>query len=170
MNSMNNVFLQTGGNLGNRLQNLEIANQKIEYSIGKITQYSSIYETEAWGITDQPSFLNQVLHVQTALSPNELMGKIHTIEKEMGRIRTIKMGPRSIDIDILFFNNAIVKQPLITIPHPFIEKRRFVLVPLNEIAPVFMHPVLEKSIAALLAECMDLSAVKCFSGKPDDLN
>lgn len=166
---MNNVFLQTGGNLGNRLQNLEIANQKIEKSIGKITQYSSVYETEAWGVTDQPSFLNQVLHVQTVLSPNELMEKIHTIEKEMGRIRTIKMGPRSIDIDILFFNNAIVQQPLITIPHPFIEQRRFVLVPLNEISPKFMHPVLEKPISTLLAECMDLSEVKYFPVMPDDL-
>ena len=165
INSMNNVFLQTGGNLGNRLQNLHTAMQLIEKEIGNILKQSSVYETEAWGFTDQPAFLNQVLQVQTILSSTDAMEKIHFIENEMGRIRVQKMGPRTIDIDILFFNDEVITQPFLTIPHPFIEKRRFVLVPLCEISPDLFHPVLKKNVSLLLKECEDESVVSLFKNE-----
>lgn len=162
INSMNNVFLQTGGNLGNRFQNLQTAVKLIEKEIGKILLQSSVYETEAWGFTDQPAFLNQVLQVQTTLSPADVMSKIHFIENEMGRVRVQKMGPRTIDIDILLFNQEVNNTTSLIIPHPFIEKRRFVLVPLSEISPEYFHPVLKKSVLQLLKECEDESVVSLF--------
>ena len=162
---MNNVFLQTGGNLGNRLQNLQRVEQLIEKEIGTILRQSSVYETEPWGFTDQPAFLNKVLHVQTTLSPTDVMSKIHLIENEMGRVRIQKMGPRTIDIDILFFNQEAVNLPFLTIPHPFIEKRRFVLVPLSEISPGYFHPVLKKNVSLLLQECEDESVVSLFKNE-----
>ncbi|HEY5391847.1 MAG TPA: 2-amino-4-hydroxy-6-hydroxymethyldihydropteridine diphosphokinase [Hanamia sp.] len=152
---MNKVFIITGGNIGDRMKNLETAEKMIEEQIGHIIQTSKIYETEAWGINDQPSFYNQVLIVETNFSADKVIKKILKIEEDMGRVRTIKNAARNIDIDILFFNDDIVNEENLTIPHPQMIKRRFVLMPLNEIASAKNHPVYNKSVAQLLAECKD---------------
>ena len=152
---MNKVFLLTGGNMGNRKDNLAIAYKHISVLCGHIINSSSVYETAAWGKTDQPSFLNQVLEIQTALTAPQLLKKILDIEKLTGRIRKEKYGPRIIDIDILLFNDEIHNDPLLKIPHPELQNRRFVLEPLAEIAPEIIHPVLKKSIIDLLAICPD---------------
>ena len=152
---MNKVFIITGGNIGDREKNLETAEKMIEEQIGHIIQTSKIYETEAWGISDQPSFYNQVLIVETDFPADEVIKKILKIEEDMGRVRTIKNAARNIDIDILFFNDDIVNEENLTIPHPQMINRRFVLMPLNEIASAKNHPVYNKSVAQLLAECKD---------------
>lgn len=152
---MNKIFLITGGNIGDRKKILEAAVVLIEAKIGKIIQRSRIYETDAWGITDQPSFYNQVLVVESSFSAIEVIKIILKIEEELGRVRTIKNAARTIDIDILFFNNEIVNEENLTIPHPQIANRRFVLKPLDEIAPMLIHPVYKKSIHELLAICSD---------------
>ena len=157
---MNRVFIITGGNLGKKNQNLQHAASQIEDKIGNIIEQSSIYETAAWGITDQPTFYNQVLEVHTKLFPEEIMKILLEIEKHMGRVRTIKNASRKIDLDILFFNNEIIKSENVTIPHKEIPNRRFVLTPLNEIAPDLIHPDLKKTIHELLNDCKDQLEVK----------
>ena len=157
---MNTAYLLIGGNLGNRKENFLKAISFINEECGTLTRSSSIYETDAWGNTDQPSFLNQVLSIETPLNAKQLMRKILKIEKIMGRVRKEKMGPRVIDIDILFFENEIHDLRFLKIPHPEIQNRRFVLVPLGEIDPGLQHPVLKKSIAQLLEECPDNLEVK----------
>jgi 2-amino-4-hydroxy-6-hydroxymethyldihydropteridine diphosphokinase len=152
---MNKVFLITGGNIGDRKKNLELAASSIEKNIGHIVKSSSIYETEAWGNTDQDSFYNQIHIVKSQLSAKEVLCKILQIEKEMGRIRTIKNAARIIDIDILFFNNEIINNSILTIPHKEINNRRFVLMPLQELAPDLIHPVLKMSITKLLSISKD---------------
>jgi len=162
---MNIVYLLTGGNVGNRQQYLENAALLIETACGKITRRSAVYETAAWGKTDQAAFLNQALELSTLLDPGELMKALLLIEQKTGRERSEKYGPRTIDIDILLFNSAIVQSVLVTIPHPQMANRRFVLVPLNEIAAGYMHPVLKKTVSQLLAICPDTLPVKKFSTK-----
>lgn len=157
---MSTAYLLIGGNLGNRKDNLLKATALITERCGHLTRCSSVYETEAWGITDQPSFLNQVLEISTSLNARQLLRKILKIEKEMGRVRKEKLGPRIIDIDILLFENEILDLPFLKIPHPEIQNRRFVLTPLAEIDPELMHPVLKKTIAQLLEECPDNLEVK----------
>ena len=159
---MNKVFLLTGGNMGNRKDNLAIAYKHISVQCGHIINSSSLYETAAWGKTDQPSFLNQALEIQTALTAPQLLKKILDIEKLTGRIRKEKYGPRIIDIDILLFNDEIHHDPLLKIPHPELQNRRFVLEPLAEIAPQIIHPVLKKTIIDLLAICTDKLEVRRF--------
>ena len=152
---MSTAHLLIGGNLGNRKENLSKAVSLINEQCGPLTGSSSIYETEAWGKTDQPSFLNQALEISTSLNARQLMRKILKIEKEMGRIRKEKLGPRIIDIDILLFGNEIHDLRFLKIPHPEMQNRRFVLVPLAEINSSLLHPVLKKTIAELLEECPD---------------
>lgn len=152
---MNKVYLITGGNIGDRKKNLEIAAALIEKNIGNIIQSSKIYETDAWGITNQPTFYNQVLIVESGFPAHKVIQKILSIEKRMGRIRTIKNAARIIDIDILFFNDETVNEQNLIIPHQEIANRRFVLTPLNELVPALIHPVLNKSIAELLSICKD---------------
>jgi 2-amino-4-hydroxy-6-hydroxymethyldihydropteridine diphosphokinase len=158
--SVNSAYLLTGGNMGNRAGYLHDASADISRFCGKILRESSIYETAAWGKTNQPNFFNQVLLIETALSADELMKQILLIEEKMGRIRNEKYGARIIDIDILFFNDEIINTPILIIPHPEIQNRRFVLAPMNEIAPEFIHPVLLKNINNLLKECRDELNVK----------
>lgn len=157
---MNKVYLLTGGNMGDRMHYLLKAAQAIEKNCGKILSRSSVYETEAWGVNNQAAFLNQALLVQTPLTATQLLKIILTVEEALGRIRKIKYGPRVIDIDILLFNDAIVDMPGLTVPHPQMQNRRFVLEPLHEIAPLKMHPVLQKNISQLLKECPDILSVK----------
>jgi 2-amino-4-hydroxy-6-hydroxymethyldihydropteridine diphosphokinase len=152
---MNVVYLLIGGNIGNRQENLRLAKTKIGTLCGKISTQSAIYETAAWGNQNQPAFLNQVLKISTELSPEQLLENLLSIEKELGRVRIEKYGPRIIDIDILFFNNSIISLNNLVIPHPEMQNRRFALLPLSEIAPGFNHPVLHKTISQLLKECPD---------------
>lgn len=158
---MNEAYLLLGSNLGNRKTNIDKAVEKIKEQAGVIITTSSIYETEPWG-TDAPlSFYNQVIIIKTLLSAERLLDILLKIEKEIGRLRTeIKNEPRIIDLDILFYNKEIIKRQNLEIPHPRLHLRRFVLVPLYEIAPLFFHPLLAKSISELLNECGDDSWVK----------
>src|ERR1700712_326416 len=160
---MNRVYLLTGGNVGNRQQFLEESARIIEAACGKITNASAIYETAPWGKTDQAAFLNQALALSTILSAAELMKQLLAIEQAIGRQRAEKYGPRTINIDILLFNNEIIHTPFVTVPHPQMANRRFVLEPLNEIAGNYLHPVLQKTITQLLAICPDPLPVKKFS-------
>lgn len=157
---MKTAYLLIGGNLGVRLLNLQKAKAAIVEKIGKISTESSIYETAAWGIEDQPDFLNQVLEVMTELSPEELLVEIHLIEGELERKRLQKWGTRTMDIDILFYESQLVDTPSLKIPHPYLHKRRFTLVPLCELIPNFVHPVLHKTVERLLLECGDELEVK----------
>ena len=149
-----------GGNLGNREENFERAKEMIKEHCGEIIKSSALYETEAWGKTDQPSFLNQAVEIETKMSAKQLMRCILKLEKMMGRERKEKYGPRIIDIDILLFNNGQYDYSFLKIPHPEMQNRRFALIPLREIAPDLQHPVFKKSISQLLAECPDESDVK----------
>jgi 2-amino-4-hydroxy-6-hydroxymethyldihydropteridine diphosphokinase len=157
---MNKAYLLTGSNMGDREQNLDTARQWIEADCGKIIHASSIYETAAWGKTDQPAFLNQALEIHTALNAKQLIRHILKVEKNMGRVRDEKYGPRIIDIDILLFNNEIVSTSFLKVPHPEMQNRRFVLTPLAEIAAAVIHPVLNKKIEELLIDCPDKLPVK----------
>jgi 2-amino-4-hydroxy-6-hydroxymethyldihydropteridine diphosphokinase len=152
---MNKAYLLTGGNMGDRKQNLAAAYRHIEEQCGEISKASSLYETAAWGKSDQPPFLNQALELKTSLAPKQLLKTILQIEKKMGRVREEKYGPRLIDIDILLFNNDSYNYPLLIIPHPEMQNRRFVLVPLAEIAASEIHPVFKKTIEELLEVCPD---------------
>ena len=159
---MNKLFLITGGNLGDRLKNLGLAKKLITERLGLIEHSSKIYETEAWGIHYQPAFYNQVLLVKTKLSAGKVLEGILQIEEEMGRKRTVKNAARIIDIDILFYNHDIVNEENLQIPHPHIADRRFVLLPLSEVAPKFVHPVLKKNIEELLFITGDQLKVKAL--------
>ena len=150
------AFLGIGTNLGDREQNICSTIALITDSIGIVTSFSHVYETEPWGIENENTFLNIVLKIQTELKPIALLGKIHGIENQLGRIRNeTQYSSRTIDIDILFYNNIIINGKNLQIPHPRAIERRFVLVPLCEIEPDGMHPVLGKSFSNLLKECRD---------------
>lgn len=157
---MNTAYLLTGGNMGNRAFHLQQAEQYIEQYCGEIVCSSSIYETEAWGFKDQPSFYNQALALKTTLAPDELMRRLLEIELEMGRVRTLKMGPRIIDLDILLIDDLIIGTELLSVPHPALPERRFALMPLAEIAPLLWHPTEGKTITGLLDACTDTSNVQ----------
>ena len=160
---MNKAYLLLGSNIDDRPDNLKKARELLQKDVGKIIECSEIYETAAWGNMDQPVFLNQVLIIETILSAEETMRKILFIEKKMGRVRTEKNASRIIDIDILFYNKEVIKTRNLTIPHPEIQNRNFVLYPLNELIPKFEHPVLNRPIHELFLECSDTLAVKLYS-------
>lgn len=157
---MNHAFLLIGGNLGDRAAHLAQARDLISRHIGPVCKSSAIYETAAWGLTDQPDFYNQAILVTTPLLPEPLMQTILAIESDMGRIRKERYGPRVIDIDILLYNNLVYRSPAVTLPHPRMTERRFVLAPLDEIAPEEVHPTLHRTIHQLLLQTMDDSPVK----------
>ena len=157
---MNKTYLLTGGNEGDRILHMQQARANIELFCGRVLQISSLYETAPWGKTDQSDFLNQVLKVETKLRPQSLLQAILSIEESLGRKRTVRNAPRTIDIDILFYEQLVLKEHGLEIPHPRIAERRFVLEPLSEISPEFIHPLLKKTIRQLLVECTDELAVK----------
>jgi len=160
---MKNVFFGLGSNLGERKETLQKAKIRIGEVIGTVVSASSIYETEPWGFKSENNFLNMVLSVKTEISPSGLLGRILMIESQMGRVRgDTGYKSRKIDIDILLYNDEIVKEEALVIPHPKMHERRFVLVPLAEIAPEIIHPVFNKSISSLLKSCKDKSKVRKF--------
>ena len=160
---MKNVFLGIGTNLGSRESNLEQAVAEIEKYIGPVLSTSSIYETEPWGFKAKDEFLNRVIKVETELTPSGLLGKILLIESLLGRVRNEeRYSSRLIDIDILLYEDKIIEEESLKIPHPLLQHRRFVLVPLCELASEMIHPVLKRSFAELLEICGDRSIVKKY--------
>jgi 2-amino-4-hydroxy-6-hydroxymethyldihydropteridine diphosphokinase len=157
------VFLGIGTNLNNREHNLKEAVIKIEEYIGKILLSSSVFETEPWGFQAENEFLNLVVKVETQLNPSGLLGRILMIESLLGRLRGEKhYSSRVIDIDILLYEDLVIDEIGLKIPHPMMAERKFVLVPLCEIAPEIVHPVLNKSIESLLELCKDKSLVRKY--------
>jgi 2-amino-4-hydroxy-6-hydroxymethyldihydropteridine diphosphokinase len=146
--------------MGDRHLFLEQARLLLSRQVGPVQRQSAVYETAAWGKTDQAAFLNQVLLVQTHLPPLPLLQQIHAIEKELGRERQEKWAARVVDIDMLFYEQEVVREPGLTVPHPELHKRRFTLVPLAELAPGLLHPVLSKTVQELLEECPDALEVR----------
>jgi 2-amino-4-hydroxy-6-hydroxymethyldihydropteridine diphosphokinase len=156
---MHSAFILLGSNQGNRKQYLRKAMEQIQQDCGRLVSESSIYETAAWGNTNQAAFFNQVICIKTKLSPDELMQQLLQIELNLGRVRTEKFGPRTIDLDLLFYDALIFHSKVVTVPHPAIQDRKFVLIPLTELSPGKIHPVYKKTIRTLLKECTDQLAV-----------
>jgi len=148
---MHVTYLGLGSNIGDRLQNLQAAINALEPEVHPV-ECSPVYETPPWGYLDQPNFLNQVVKAETELSPGELLRYLKEIEKDLGRQDSFLNGPRKIDLDIIFFDDAVIESPPITIPHPRMDDRGFVLLPLADLAPEFKHPVLDLSVQDMLAQ------------------
>lgn len=157
---MNNIFLLLGSNLGDRKLFLKQAVDHIEAEIAPVIKRSSVFETQSWGKTDAPDYLNQVIQLDTSLPARVLLEKILAIEILLGRERKEKWGSRTIDIDILFYGDEIIHEPDLQVPHPELHKRRFTVEPLAEIAAAFVHPVLHKNILQLKNELIDDLIVK----------
>lgn len=157
---MAEVFLLLGSNMGNSVEFIEKAVEGLQEQVGKLIKSSALYQTAAWGKTDQPDFINQVLKLETELSPLEVLTTILGIERKLGRERTEKWGSRTIDIDILFYDQEVMACPELTIPHPFLQQRAFTLIPLAELEPEFVHPVYQKTVSELLDELESQLEVK----------
>ena len=157
------TYLLLGSNVGERLGNLKTALNLIDDEIAPVIERSSVYETKPWGNENQPSFLNQVIVIETQVEPAVLLKKLKSVERTVGRKRTDKWGPRVIDIDILLMDDLIYKSEKLSIPHPQLHKRRFTLVPLAEIAAKDIHPEFELTIQELLSVCKDELEVHVFS-------
>jgi len=152
---MHSVYFSLGSNLGNRMLNLKKAVNLLGKGIIQTPIYSSVYETKAWGNTQQPDFLNMVVKGVTKLTPLQLLNHCQEIEKTLGRKRIEHWGSRIIDIDILFYEDQVINIENLKIPHPYLHKRKFVLAPLKEIAAEFLHPILKKTIKTLYSTCED---------------
>lgn len=157
---MYDIYLLLGSNLGDRKAWLSTARIHIEKQLGKIISLSSLYETASWGKTNEPEYINQVIHLRSSMAAEEILKIIISIEKQLGRERKEKWGSRTIDIDILFYADQVVNEPDLIIPHPQLHLRRFTLAPLHELIPNFSHPLLEKSINELYCSLKDNLAVK----------
>lgn len=147
--SKHTIYLGTGSNLGHPEHNLTKARILCQECMGSLVRTSSLYRTAAWGIEDQPVFFNQVLCLETTLGPFSVLDAILSIEQQMGRVRQRKWGERLIDIDLLLYDQCIIRSPRLEVPHPYIAERQFVLIPLAEIAPDMQHPIHQRSIAEL---------------------
>ena len=164
---MNFAFLQLGSNLNDRSALLQRAKEEISSAIGKISGESSVYESEPWGFQSENRFLNQVVRIETELGPIDVLNEILKIEHKLGRIRTGKKSytSRLIDIDILFYNDEIISDGTLTIPHPKIPERMFTLIPLSELDRNMIHPGSGKSITDLIKECPDVLSVYPYRPK-----
>ncbi len=160
---MQTVYLLLGSNLGDRNTYIKEASVLLEQFVGKIKRSSGIYETQSWGVENLPDYLNQVLEIETSLEPEIILEKTQIIEEKLFRERTNKWQSRTIDIDILFYGSAIINTSQLKIPHPEIQNRLFTLVPLNELIPDYIHPVLNKPIYQLKQEVKDKLLVKIFT-------
>jgi 2-amino-4-hydroxy-6-hydroxymethyldihydropteridine diphosphokinase len=158
------IYIALGTNLGNRTENLCAALDALPPSV-VIRQSSPIYETPPWGLTDQPAFLNMVVRGETQLAPLDLLAYLKHLEVELGRVPSVHWGPRLIDMDILFYDDLVLDAPGLTIPHPHLHERAFVLVPLSDLAADLVHPVLGKPIRDLLA-AVDTTGVKRYGSNP----
>jgi len=156
------AYISLGSNMGDRLHFLQKAVNQIAQKLGEVSMLSKLYEAAAWGHTNQPAFYNQVLELQTLLSPAQLLQACMEIEQEMGRTRGILWGERTIDLDILLYDGRSLQLPDLKIPHPYLHLRRFVLVPLCEIAPKLLHPTMELTMEQLLARCPDELEIKAL--------
>ena len=154
------AYLLLGSNLGDRAARLARARRDLAATAGRLAAASALYETAAWGLEDQPGFLNQVLAVETELSAPALLAACLAAEQQQGRERLVRWAARTLDVDILLFGSEVTTSQYLTIPHPALPGRRFALVPLAEIAPQLRHPVLCRTIAELLADCPDTLAVR----------
>ena len=156
---MKRAFLSLGSNLGDRAENLRRALSELALAGIEIVQVSSFYRTEPVDFHGQPWFVNCVAEVKTSLMPLGLLKALHSLERKLGRNRVVPKGPRSIDLDILFYENAVVRSPALTIPHERMAERRFVLVPLRELAPNLRHPVTQRTVSEMLNDTSDKSQV-----------
>jgi 2-amino-4-hydroxy-6-hydroxymethyldihydropteridine diphosphokinase len=157
------AYLSLGSNMGERERMLKTAVELLSKRSGDILDRSAVYETEPWGNKEQPVFLNQIISIDTPLSAEELLDEIHFVERQMGRIRNGKpFQPRYVDIDILLYDQLVLQSERLTIPHPLMHRRAFILVPLMEIAPGLMHPLLKRSVKELYSETTDPCAVKRY--------
>jgi 2-amino-4-hydroxy-6-hydroxymethyldihydropteridine diphosphokinase len=154
------IYLALGSNLGDRLANLHAALAALPPLV-VVRRSSLIYETLPWGLTDQPAFLNMVIKGDTLLTPPKLLKHLKLLETQLGRLPTVRWGPRKIDMDVLFFDDLVLDSPGLIIPHPHLHERAFVLVPLADLAPGLCHPVLHQTIGELLA-AVDGSGVKRY--------
>ncbi|WP_027003829.1 2-amino-4-hydroxy-6-hydroxymethyldihydropteridine diphosphokinase [Hugenholtzia roseola] len=155
MTAKTRVYLLLGSNLGDKRQNLEAARFFLQKEVGFLEAQSAIYETAPWGLEEQPLFYNQLLVLQTELSPQNLLESVLKIEAKIGRERVRKWDRRTIDIDILYFGSHVISEPNLQIPHPLLHQRRFALVPMVALAPDFQHPIFRVSQQELLALCTD---------------
>lgn len=154
------IYLCIGGNLGEREANIEEAVDFIDFNFGEVIAVSSVYETEPWGMTDVPNFLNRVVLVESELSNEELLAEVEGLEEFYGRERSEgEYQSREMDIDILFIDSEIIETESLKVPHPRLAERRFVLEPLAEVAPDFIHPIMKKSVSEILKACTDQGKV-----------
>lgn len=159
---MNTIYIQLGSNVGDRNSYIKESLLQIEKILGTITCESKTYESSPWGVTEQRNFLNKVISVKADFSAKDALKTLQNIEDDLGRKRTEKWGERTIDLDILFYNNETINTKELTIPHPHIQDRKFVLMPFAEMNGKFIHPTLKKDIFALLKECKDTEKVSVY--------
>ncbi len=149
--NIHTAYISIGSNLGNRKNNIRLAIKKL-MGFCNIEAYSRVYRTKPYGVTDQPDFINLAVRVSTILEPAELLEELKAVEDSLGRVRIIRWGPRTIDLDILFFDDLIIKTENLTIPHPDLQNRYFVLKPLNDISPDYIHPVIKLTVAEMFRQ------------------